>query len=74
MRRFFASLGLACLLSGSALAGEIPSLGAPQPPPPAITSTTSPGDIPISGAPGDVPTVGGTVLSALLTVFNLLSV
>jgi hypothetical protein len=78
MKRFFAALALACLVSASGMAGEIPSLGAPQPPPPGTTGTTSAGDIPISGDPGQIPTDGATkqisdaALSALLAVFGLL--
>jgi hypothetical protein len=48
---------LTCVLSISASAGLIPTVGAPDPPPPA-----SQGDIPSGGStsPGDIPSVGGT--------------
>lgn len=73
MKRLAAALALACLLSASALAGEIPTLGAPQPPPQG--TTTSPGEIPSGGNPGEIPTVGSSAtLSALLTVLGWLSV
>jgi hypothetical protein len=42
MKRFFAAIALACVLSVSAFAGEIPSGGfAAPPPPPDTTETTS---------------------------------
>lgn len=71
MKRFFAALALACLLSASALAGEIPTVGAPQPPPQGITSETSPGEIPSGGS---AEQISDGALSALLTVFGLMSV
>ena len=41
-------MALTCVLSGSALAGDVPSVGVTAPPPPPPTST----------APGEVPSVG----------------
>ena len=73
MKRFVIALTLSCVLSASAVAGEVPSV-TPQPRPNGTTQTTS------STAPGEVPTVGSaeqfssTALSALLTVLGLLSV
>ncbi len=49
MKRFVMTITLACVLSSSALAGEIPISGAPSPQPSGTiqtTSETSPGEIP----------------------------
>ena len=80
MKRFVIALALACVLSGSALAGDMPTGGIAPPPSGATqtTTSTSPGDIPT--VPGDIPTSGtaeqisDAALSVLLTVFGLLSV
>ena len=45
MKRFAMTVVLTCVLSGSALAGDIPTVGVTAPPPPPT-------------APGEVPTVG----------------
>lgn len=59
MKRFTMAVGLACILSVSALAGNIPCDFAPPPPPPppgeSLTSTTTPGDIPTGGLVGQIP-------------------
>lgn len=73
MKRFATTVVLACALSGTALAGDIPSSGIVSPPPPppdATAQTASPGEIPTSGltSPGEMPTCG---LSALLTAIGL---
>jgi hypothetical protein len=75
MKRFLVATALACVLSVSALAGELPTAG--------LTST-QPGELPTAGvssstptqttSPGDLPTggfaeqVSDAVLSALLSV------
>ena len=49
MKRFVLAVTLTCVLSGTALAGLIPSTDvAPPPPPPEETQTTSAGIIPTS--------------------------
>jgi hypothetical protein len=70
MKRFLVTLTLTCVLSGSALAGTIPTCGAPSPAPDPNGIASQPGDIPTVGSttPGDMPTVG---LSALLTILEL---
>jgi hypothetical protein len=72
MKRLLMTIALTCVLSSSALAGEIPSGGVPDPPPPAgITQTTS------ETSPGEIPTVGyadqmsDAALSGLLAVLGL---
>ena len=72
MKRFAIALVLACALSGTALAGYVPSTGAPAPQPPGdVPSTGAPGDIPSTGSPspGDVPSVG---VSVVLTILDLM--
>ena len=69
MKRFALAIALACVLSGSALAGDIHSTGAPAPgqmdgPPTPITSEQSLN----ATAPGETP-IGG--LSVLLALLNL---
>lgn len=54
MKQGLATFALLCVLSITALAGDIPSVGiAPPPPPPPdemqATTTTAPGEIPTSG-------------------------
>lgn len=82
MKRFFVVIAVVCLLSVPALAGEIPTMGAPQP---AQTTATDPGEIPTAGVPtpstepGDIPSGGFTGdiptdgLSALLSVLSFLA-
>jgi hypothetical protein len=67
MKRFAMIIALTCVLSGTALAGDIPSSGAP-----------APGDIPSSGAPsparaGDVPSTGAPspIVTMILTILSL---
>ena len=52
MRRFAMAIAIACVLSATSLAGEIPSTGAPAPPPPGITQ-----------GPGLTTTIVLTILS-----------
>lgn len=75
MKRFVMTLALTCVLSIPALAGGIPTVGAPDPPPPAgitqATSETSPGGIPTVGY---AEQVSDAALSGLLAVLGLLAV
>lgn len=74
MKRFLMTITLACVLSSSALAGEIPTVNAPAPPPPGTTqttSTTAPGEIPSDGS---AEQISDAALSALLSVLGLLVV
>lgn len=80
MVRFAMTVTLACALSVSAFAGEVPTSGIVPPPPPGdgiTTSTTSPGEI--ASVPGEVPTggfqqqVSDGALYALLSVLGLLT-
>lgn len=81
MKRLFATIAVVCLFSIPALAGDIPTLGTPQP---TQASSTDPGDIPSGGAPatstapGEIPTgdvadhISDEALSALLSVLSFL--
>jgi len=75
MKRFMMTIAFTCVLSIPASAGLIPTVGAPDPPPPAGitqgTSTTSPGEVPTGGYAGQV---SDAALSGLLTVLGLLVV
>jgi hypothetical protein len=72
MKRFVITVALVCVLSVSALAGEVPTGGAPQPPA-GIGRTTS------ETSQGLIPTVGymeqmsDAALSSLLVVLGLVS-
>jgi hypothetical protein len=73
MKRFFAAIAFACLLSASTLAGDLPTSGTPSP---------SPGDLPTSGSPapmgttspGDLPTSGFAEQLSDAALYALLSV
>jgi hypothetical protein len=52
MKRILMTVALICVLSATALAGDIPMGGFAPPPPPAPTETTS------ATSPGDIPTGG----------------
>jgi len=71
MKRSLAVIAVVCLLSVPALAGEIPTMGAPQPTQvtPSTRTENSPGEIPTSGFTGQIPSGG---LSALLEVLSFL--
>lgn len=66
MKRFLTTLALTCVLSGSALAGDIDTCGITSGDP--TTVAASPGDVPStdSSSPGDMPTCGLTVLLTIL--------
>lgn len=70
MKRFAMALVLACALSGTAMAGDVPSTGIVSPPPPPPNATAQFDNIPStdSTSPGDMPTCG---LAVLLTILDL---
>jgi hypothetical protein len=73
MKRFLAAISLACALSVSALAGEIPTSGITSPAPNGTTSTTDvtlPGEIPC----GFAEQISEAGMSSLLAVLGLLVV
>jgi hypothetical protein len=67
MRHFALALVLACVLSGTASAGEIPTTGSPAPQPPSPVVTTD--EIASTGAPE--PEELTTVLTIFLTLFSI---
>lgn len=74
MRRFVLAIALACTLSGSALAGDMPTGGIAPPPAKGPMQTifgTSPGGVPTGGSAEEI---SDAALSALLTVLGFLAV
>lgn len=71
MKRFLMTIALTCVLSGSALAGDMPTCGVMSPPPSETTETaslTSPGEMPACGL---AQQISDAALSALLSVLGL---
>jgi hypothetical protein len=60
MKRFLMAVALACALSGSALAGIVPTTDAVAPAPDGIVPTTD------STSPGEIPSSDLAVLLAIL--------
>ena len=71
MKRLLMTVGLVCILSSSALAGDVPTVGSPAPTGTVTTTPTSPGDIPTGGLADQT---SSATLSALLTVLGLLGI
>ena len=82
MRHLAAAVVLACVLSGTAWAGEIPvgdwAPPPPPPPPPATSSLVAYGEIPSGGRTGEIPSTGAPapqassmLLDIFLTLFNI---
>ncbi len=72
MKRFAMAITLSCVLSSSALAGEIPMTGpVPPPPPQGMVDSTSPGEIPM--VPGDIPSDGVADQLSIDALFTLMS-
>lgn len=75
MKKFALAMALACALSGSALAGDAFSVGAPAPPPGDAHSVGTP-----ELAPGEIPSVNSTSagdmgnggLSVMLLILDLI--
>jgi hypothetical protein len=72
MKRFLPAIALVCVFSIPAVAGDIPTLGSPQPPPQGTAAPNSPGDIPTSGAAEQE--LSSDALSALLSLLGFLAV
>ncbi len=72
MKRLALAIALACVLSGSALAGDMHSTDAPVPGEIHTPGAAPPGDIPSTDAPapGDMGS-GGLAAQALLTILDL---
>lgn len=67
MRHSALALVLACVLSGTASAGEIPTTGAPAPH--ASSSAVTTGEIPSTG--GTAPQASSTFLTIILTLITI---
>ena len=68
MRHFVTALVLACVLSGTVLAGEIPTTGATSPPPSGAGEKA--GEIHTVG--GEIPTTGATAPPESTTVLTII--
>lgn len=76
MKKFALAVALACALSGSALAGDAFSVGAPAPPPPGDAHSVGTPEL----APGEIPSVNSTSagdmgnggLSVILSILDLM--
>ena len=68
MKRFLLATAIACALSATTLAGDIPSGDAPHPQSQQTTSPSVLGEIPSGGAPDQI---SDAALSALLTALGL---
>lgn len=66
MKRLVMAIALACALSGTALAGDIHTTGAPEPPPPQASSSV--GDSHSTGAPEPSPQASSTVMATVLLI------
>lgn len=71
MKRVIAAVAVIVSVSMSTFAGEIPTMGAPTPPPQQTTTSTNPGEIPTDGA---AITISDVALSALMTALGLASI
>src|SRR6267378_1602330 len=74
MKRIVVTVALACVLSSSALAGEVPSVGyAPPPPDPThMTSVASLGDVPTGGYTQDAATdITLIVVQCIISVLSI---
>jgi hypothetical protein len=66
MKRLILGAALACALSATVIAGEIPTTGAPAPPPTGIA-----GEIPSTGAPAPLANSDSLVVNAILTIISI---
>ncbi len=67
MKRFLITLALTCVLSASAFAGDIPSVGMTAPQPDAPPAPTAPGEIPTSGFTQQVTDTALTLIQLALS-------
>lgn len=62
MKRLILAVAFACALSATAIAGEIPTTG-----------VTSAGEIPTTGVTAPQPTSNSLVVTAILTIINIIA-
>lgn len=67
MRHLALAVLLACMLSGTARAGEVPSTGVAAPPPPPTVTTC--GEVPSTGA--TEPQASSTFLTIIVTFISI---
>ena len=67
MKRLLIALTLACVLSGTALAGEMPGVGSSVVGDVPTTGSTSPGETQSPPVPGEMPGVGSATSSTTNT-------
>jgi hypothetical protein len=74
MKRFMLTIALTCVLSVSALAGEMPTMGLVAPTPDPVVTTKAPGEMPTTGtpAPGEIqgPALLESVILAIIAWSN----
>ena len=73
MKRLLIALTLACVLSGTALAGEMPGVGSSVVGDVPITGSTSPGETHSPPIPGEMPGVGSATSSTINTNASLVT-
>ena len=73
MKRFVASTMLACVLTATAIAGEIPTTGSPNPGEIPSTGVSIAGEIPTTGAPGTESASNSGVLTAILAILGIVA-
>ncbi len=66
MKRFVMTVALTCVLSSSALAGEVPTVGVTAPPPAETSIPTAPGDIPTVGFAQQMSEAALTLIESVL--------
>lgn len=69
MKRFAMAVALMCALSTSIFAGEMPTTGKSDPPPPPSISIA--GDMPTTGKSDPTLTTSSTLLSVVMTLITL---
>ena len=72
MKKLMLATALACVLSATAMAGEIPTAGAPVPPPPSNSAAeTMPGEIPSTGVPVPASSSNLLVVDAIVALVSI---
>jgi hypothetical protein len=66
MKRFVIALALTCVLSGSTLAGEVPTVGFTAPPPDELPPVTAPGEVPSGGLTQQMSEAALTLVQLML--------
>ena len=76
MRHLAIGVLLACMLSGTVRAGEIPSTGMAAPQPSSSTGAAAAGEIPTTGETltGEMPSTGGDSTAVLTIILTLISI